>query len=124
MPEEDQKVSHSVTPPFRFAIVEDHPPLYRGSYPLQRSLSFLERLRLKTIVSITPEPLGEDLATWCSTQSVRMIHLKVKKQGKTEQHPIGYYETKQAMQVRRPRFRDFPLEIWDKGKANWRGDFD
>jgi tyrosine-protein phosphatase OCA6 len=99
MSDEDDKVSHTVTPPFRFGIVEDHPPLYRGCYPLQKNLRFLERLRLKTIVSITPEPLGEDIATWCSAQGVRMMHLKIEKHAKTEQHPIGYYETKQAIQV-------------------------
>jgi len=92
-------VSHRITPPFRFAIVEDHPPLYRGSYPLQKNLRFLDRLGLKTVVSLTPEPIGEDIATWCSAQGVRMMHLKIEKQGKMGQHPIGYYEAKQAIQV-------------------------
>lgn len=88
-----------ITPPFRFAIVEDHPLLYRGSYPLQKNLRFLDRLRLKTVVSLAPEPIGEDIATWCSAQGVRMMHLKIEKQGKTGRHPIGYYEAKQAIQV-------------------------
>ena len=96
---DDDIVPQSHTPPLRFAMVEDHPPLYRGSYPLPKNLPFLERLHLKTIVSITPEPLGENVATWCSAQGVTMIHLKTKKQAKTEKHPIGYYETKQAIQV-------------------------
>jgi tyrosine-protein phosphatase OCA6 len=99
MSAEDDDVFLAVTAPFRFAIVEDHPPIYRGSYPLPKNLRFLERLRLKTIVSITPEPLRDDIATWCSSQGVAMMHLKVKKKGKTEQHPIGYFETKQAIQV-------------------------
>src|SRR5215475_8343751 len=85
-------------PPRRFAIVEDHPPLYRGSYPLPKNLSFLERLHLKTVLSITPEPLGEEVATWCGAQGVSMMHLKASKDKK---HPISYYETKQALQVRR-----------------------
>jgi tyrosine-protein phosphatase OCA6 len=87
------------TPPLRFGMVEDHPPLYRGSYPLARHLSFLERLGLKSILSITPEPLGEDVASWCAAQGIGMIHLKLPKQSKTETHPIGYYETKLALQV-------------------------
>lgn len=96
---DDDIVPQNYTPPLRFGMVEDHPPLYRGSYPLAKNLRFLERLHLKTIVSITPEPLGENIATWCSAQGVTMIHLKTKKQAKTEKHPIGYYETKQAIQV-------------------------
>jgi|SRR5271167_2450422 len=100
MPKDEDTVSQKDTPPFRFAMVEDHPPLYRGSYPLFKNLRFLERLHLKTILSITPEPLGENVATWCSAQGVRMMHLKMKKQAKKEKHPIGYYETKQAIQVR------------------------
>jgi tyrosine-protein phosphatase OCA6 len=87
------------TPPLRYGIVEDHPPLYRGSYPLSKNLSFLQRLHLKTILSITPEPLGENIATWCSAQGVSIIHLKVTKASKQKKHPIGYYETKQALQV-------------------------
>src|SRR5277367_4758323 len=94
-----ETVSKKDTPPFRFAMVEDRPPLYRGSYPLSKNLRFLERLHLKTIVSITPDPLAENVATWCSAQGVRMMHLKTEKQAKTEKHPICYYETKQALQV-------------------------
>ena len=100
MSEDDNHIiPQSHTPPLRFAMVEDHPPLYRGSYPLSKNLRFLERLHLKTILSITPEPLGENVAAWCSAQGVSMIHLKTKKQAKIEKHPIGYYETKQAIQV-------------------------
>jgi tyrosine-protein phosphatase OCA6 len=80
-------------------MVEDHPTLYRGSYPLSKNLRFLECLHLKTILSITPQPLGENVATWCSAHGVSMMHLKTNKQAKTEKHPIGYYETKQAIQV-------------------------
>ena len=90
------------TPPLRYAIVEDHPPLYRGSYPRQKNLGFLQRLRLKTILSLTPEPLGEEIATWCSAQGVRMIHLKMSKEAKKKKHPIGYWEVKQALQVSLP----------------------
>jgi len=99
MSDEGDDVSHAITPPFRFAVVEDHPALYRGSYPLQKNVRFLNRLRLKTIVSLTPDPVGEGIATWCNGQGIRMIHLNINKQGKMEQHPIGYYEAKQAIQV-------------------------
>lgn len=87
------------TPPLRYGIVEDHPPLYRGSYPHSKNLNFLQRLRLKTILSLTPEPLGEEIATWCSAQGVRMMHLKISKEKKKKKHPIGFWEAKQALQV-------------------------
>ena len=88
------------TPPLRFATVEDQPPLYRGSYPLTKNLSFLQRLHLNTILSITPEPLGENVATWCTAQGIGMIHLSMSKDSKKPKHPISYYETKQAIEVR------------------------
>ena len=98
---EDNIVFQTDTPPLRFAMVEDHPPLYRGSYPVPKNLHFLQRLRLKTIVSITPEPLGEEVATWCSAQGVRMMHLKTSKETKSKKRPISYWDTKQAIQVLR-----------------------
>ena len=100
---ESDIASQTDTPPLRFAMVEDDPPLYRGSYPLSKNVRFLERLHLKTIVSVTPEPLGENVTTWCGSKGVRMMHLKIKKQAKTENHPIGYYDTKQAIQAHLPQ---------------------
>jgi tyrosine-protein phosphatase OCA6 len=96
---EDEEGPPTDTPPLRYALVEDHPPFYRGSYPRPKNLTFLQRLRLKTILSLTPEPLGEEIATWCSAQGVRMMHLKTSKEKKKKKHPIGYWEVKQALQV-------------------------
>jgi len=98
---EDEEIPQTDTPPLRYGMVEDHPPLYRGSYPRPKNLSFLQRLRLKTILSLTPDPLGEEVATWCSAQGVRMIHLTMNKEAKKKKkkHPIGYWEVKQALQV-------------------------
>jgi len=96
--DDEDAVSQKYTPPFRHAMVENCPTLYRGSYPLSKNLRFLEGLHLKTIVSITPDPLVENVATWCRAHGVHMIHLKTKKQ-KIEKYPIGYYEIKQAIQV-------------------------
>lgn len=43
-------------PPLRFHVIQ--PNLYCGSYPRLRNKRFLEGLGLKTILSITPEPIG------------------------------------------------------------------
>jgi tyrosine-protein phosphatase OCA6 len=42
-----------LVPPFRFAAVENG--VYRGAYPTLRNLRFLQRLRLATVVCISPE---------------------------------------------------------------------
>lgn len=48
-------------PPLLFAVVADG--VYRGCYPKPQSLPFLQRLGLRTVLSITPEPLpGDQLA--------------------------------------------------------------
>lgn len=46
----------SLIPPLRFHVIQ--PNLYCGSYPRLRNKRFLEGLGLKTILSITPEPIG------------------------------------------------------------------
>lgn len=43
-------------PPLRFACVEGH--IYRGGYPTELNKRFLERLRLRSILSLTPEPIS------------------------------------------------------------------
>jgi Tyrosine phosphatase family len=80
-------------------MVEDHPPLYRGSYPLPKNLAFLKHLQLKSILSLTPENLGSEVAMWCSAQGVQMMHIKLDKEAKKKKQPIGYWEAKQALQV-------------------------
>ncbi|WFD04441.1 hypothetical protein MOBT1_003151 [Malassezia obtusa] len=59
--------------------------LYRGAYPKQRNLPFLETLHLRTIVSLTPKPLDSDaaLASWAREQNggsgVRLVHVRTEK---------------------------------------------
>lgn len=43
-------------PPLRYACVDGR--IYRGGYPQLENIPFLHRLRLRTIVSVTPEPLA------------------------------------------------------------------
>lgn len=42
-------------PPLRFACVEGH--IYRGGYPSHLNKRFLERLQLRSVLSVTPEPI-------------------------------------------------------------------
>jgi len=64
----------TVIPPLRFSIVE--PYLYRGSYPRPLNFPFLEDLKLKTILSLTPEPLVQDTAQWAESHNIRLVHIK------------------------------------------------
>ena len=58
-----------LVPPLRFALVEEG--IYRGAYPSLINLRFLQRLQLRTIVSLLPESPTPDLLNWCKTQGIR-----------------------------------------------------
>jgi len=61
-----------LVPPLRFALVEEG--LYRGAYPSLINLRFLTRLRLRTVVSLLPEPPSVDLERWCADNGVVLHH--------------------------------------------------
>lgn len=60
--------------PLRFGVVQSN--LYRGSYPKNHNKRFLQRLGLKTIVSVTPEPLDEDMAEFCKSEGIQMVYIQ------------------------------------------------
>lgn len=67
-------------PPFRYCAVEDG--VYRGAYPSLKNLRFMQRLRLRTLVSLIPERDGQptrDLADFCLAHHVRHVHYQVDK---------------------------------------------
>lgn len=71
-----------IVPPLRFATVHDCPGLYRSSYPRSINTRFLRRLKLKTILSLTPKPLEGDVAEWCKQQNITLLHLECEKASK------------------------------------------
>ncbi|KAL1511211.1 hypothetical protein AB1Y20_006025 [Prymnesium parvum] len=56
-------------PPLRFALVEEG--IYRGAYPSLVNLRFLQRLQLRTVVSLLPEAPTPDLLAWCELHGIR-----------------------------------------------------
>lgn len=66
-----------LAPPNRFAMVEDG--LYRSGYPVIRNFNFLRRLRLKTIVSVTPEEPTHDLREFCKSFDIASKHVAVER---------------------------------------------
>ena len=56
-------------PPLRFALVTEG--IYRGAYPSLINLRFLQRLQLRTVVSLLPEAPTPDLLAWCEAHGIR-----------------------------------------------------
>lgn len=86
----------TLIPPLRFAIVEKN--VYRGSYPRPLNFPFLESLKLKTILSLTPAPLIEPVANWCKQREIRIIHHPPNKSGK-KSIPLSHWDAKIAVEV-------------------------
>ncbi|KAK9457036.1 Oca6p [Dipodascopsis uninucleata] len=82
--------------PLRYGIVQ--PKLYRGLYPRKINLPFLRRLKLKTILSLTPEPLNDDVRAFCDQEGIEMIHIKTTKASKKGM-PMTYKEVTQAIEI-------------------------
>ncbi|KAK9469768.1 protein-tyrosine phosphatase [Lipomyces arxii] len=82
--------------PLRFGTVQ--PQLYRGLYPRKINLPFMRRLELKTILSLTPEPLVDEIEEFCREQSIEMIHITTSKKAK-KGVPITYKEVTKAIEI-------------------------
>ena len=78
-------------PPFRYALVEK--TIHRGAFPKPRNASFLSTLSLKTILSLTPEPI----TPLQSLQDVEYIHIKVDKP--KENIPLSFSKVFQILSV-------------------------
>jgi len=47
------------------------------SYPTLQNFRFLQRLSLKTVLSLTPEPPTADLAEYCGLMDIELVHVQV-----------------------------------------------
>jgi tyrosine-protein phosphatase OCA6 len=66
-----------LVPPFNYALVEEG--LHRGAYPTLKNFRFLRRLRLSTIISLTPEEPNVDLVEFCTAEDISLKHISVEK---------------------------------------------
>lgn len=69
----------SLSPPLRFGMI--NPGIYRGAYPVLPNFRFLHQLRLKTIISLTPEAPTDDLRTFSENSGINLIHLAIHRTG-------------------------------------------
>lgn len=83
-----------IVPPIKFNSVQPH--IYRGAYPREVNFEFLETLQLKTIISLTPEPITQEsdlkLYEFATKNDINLVHLKCDKLGKGKKRgvPVGY----------------------------------
>lgn len=84
-----------IYPPFRYGVVEED--LFRGAYPKERNFRFLRRLRLKAILSLTPDPPNPALSAFCTENNITPIHIRVDKP--KEHIPLSFQKTAQILAV-------------------------
>ncbi|WWD17309.1 hypothetical protein CI109_101749 [Kwoniella shandongensis] len=100
-----------LTPPYHFSIVTvpsllnpstnaEHEILYRGSLPAQRNLSFVRRLRLKTIVVLRKKALKEDdpFIVWAKKRGVDVRWIKAEEMGE-EKLGMGKNEVGEVLKI-------------------------
>lgn len=97
----DYGSSYLVIPPLKFNTVQDG--LYRGAYPREINFLFLQSLNLKTILSLTPDPVTEKtdpkLYAFAQKNNIRLVHLECEKLGKGKKRgvPLGYSTVLEAI---------------------------
>ena len=74
-PTNSPSISLLQIPPLRYELVETD--LHRGGYPTLRNFPFLVRLRLRTLISLAPEPPTADLTLLCSHYNIALHHYAV-----------------------------------------------
>lgn len=83
-----------LVPPLRFSTVEPH--LYRGSYPRKTNFAFIKLLQIKTIVSLTPNPITAEtdplLYKFAHDNGIELVHLECAPLGKGKKRgvPLDY----------------------------------
>ncbi|KAL1304700.1 hypothetical protein AAFC00_003650 [Neodothiora populina] len=76
-----QRLRMSV-PPLNFGAVDDA-SIYRSGYPKPENFSFLQGLKLKTILTLVPEPLSAEYLSFVHENGIRhvQIHIPANKDG-------------------------------------------
>lgn len=92
-----------IVPPLRFGCIQED--LYRGGYPRKVNFSFLVSLKIKTIISLTPDPIDLDsdpgLYTFSESQGIQLVHIECAQSGKGKKRgvPMGYTAVLQALDL-------------------------
>lgn len=100
--EEPSSQLKSLIAPLRFGMVG--PNVYRGSYPQPHNVRFLKRLGLKTIISITPEPLVDgSVKQFAADNNINLIHVSCgpseQKSKKKRTVPMSHGEARHVLEL-------------------------
>lgn len=96
-------VPDPLIPPLKFNTIQ--PNLYRGAYPREINFPFLSTLQLKTIITLTPEPITKDtdplLYHFAKSEGAELVHLECTKAGKGKKRgvPLDYSVILEALQI-------------------------
>ena len=69
------QVNSDICPPYRFTRISIK--ITRGSYPIKKNFRFLQRLQLKTIISLTPEFPNQDIIDYATLHSIQLLHVPI-----------------------------------------------
>lgn len=61
-------MNERIVPPFSFGYVEKD--VFRGAYPVSLNFKFLEGLHLKTMISLVPNELDDELREFCKSHGI------------------------------------------------------
>ncbi|GMM33869.1 protein-tyrosine-phosphatase [Saccharomycopsis crataegensis] len=90
MDQSQPKTPLALIPPLRFSTI--HPNIHRGSYPRKENYRFLRRYKIKTIISLTPNPITRDtdapLLEFLQKENIKLIHIEVGKGGKGKKRRV------------------------------------
>lgn len=99
----DYDIAHLLVPPLKFNTVQEG--FYRGAHPREVNFPFLHNLDLKTIVSLTPQPVTEqsdpNLFHFAHKHGIKLIHLECALLGKGKKRgvPLGYSTVLEALDL-------------------------
>jgi tyrosine-protein phosphatase SIW14 len=57
--------------PLGFAYVS--PGIYRSAYPRKKTWSFIESLRLKSMICVSPSDIKDDLIDFCKVKGINLV---------------------------------------------------
>ena len=76
--------------------------MYRSAYPTGRNLRFLRRLRLRSVVSLTPEEeVSQELGAFCAAEGVARFHWRVERmrEGRSKSVTLGKGTALEVLEV-------------------------
>ncbi|KAH7125285.1 tyrosine phosphatase family-domain-containing protein [Dendryphion nanum] len=104
---------HPVVPPINFgAVVEQS--IYRSGYPQPENFGFLKSLKLKSILTLVPEPISPEYSRFMDEHNIQ--HFRVHIPANKGQVKIGACEMTQALKIVLDRSNHPLLIHCNKGK--------